>query len=112
MKKTSKRDGPPGVRDSDLQSKALGADGADAGVIKGDQEGARRPLKLNSKEGVSIFSMPLSEDEFVAMRTARDATLAMPNLILPAIQINIRAGHLPPSEDNGTRYLKIPLNAL
>lgn len=54
----------------------------------------------------------ISEDEFVAMRTARDATLAMPNLILPAIQINIRAGHLPPSEDNGTRYLKIPLNAL
>lgn len=54
----------------------------------------------------------ISETEFVAMRTRRDATLAMPNLILPSIQINIRAGELPPAEANGTRYLKIPLNAL
>lgn len=54
----------------------------------------------------------VSEAEFVSMRTQRDSTLAMPNLILPSIQINIRAGHLPPAEDNGTRYLKIPLNAL
>lgn len=54
----------------------------------------------------------VSEDEFVDMRTRRDSTLAMPNLILPSIQINIRAGHLPPADDNGTRYLKIPLNAL
>ena len=54
----------------------------------------------------------ISEADFVAMRTARDATLAMPNLILPAIQVNIRAGELPPPDDNGTRYLKIPLNAL
>lgn len=54
----------------------------------------------------------VSEDEFVAMRTRRDATLAMPNLILPSIQVNIRAGELPPAEANGTRYLKIPLNAL
>lgn len=54
----------------------------------------------------------ISETEFVAMRNRRDATLAMPNLILPSIQINIRAGELPPAEANGTRYLKIPLNAL
>lgn len=54
----------------------------------------------------------VSEDAFVAMRTARDRTLAMPNLILPAIQVNIRAGRLPDPEDNGTRYLKIPLNAI
>jgi glyoxylase-like metal-dependent hydrolase (beta-lactamase superfamily II) len=54
----------------------------------------------------------VSEDEFVAMRTARDQTLEMPVLILPAIQINIRAGGLPPAEENGTRYLKIPLDAL
>ena len=54
----------------------------------------------------------VSEDEVVDMRTRRDSTLAMPNLILPSIQINIRAGHLPPADDNGTRYLKIPLNAL
>ncbi|PPE70734.1 MBL fold metallo-hydrolase [Caldimonas thermodepolymerans] len=54
----------------------------------------------------------IGEDEFVAMRTARDATLAMPVLILPSVQVNMRAGHLPEPEDNGTRYLKIPLNAL
>ncbi len=52
----------------------------------------------------------ISEDEFVAMRTARDKTLDMPVLILPAIQINIRAGQCPPPEDNGVRYLKIPIN--
>ena len=49
---------------------------------------------------------------FVEMRTKRDATLDMPVLILPSIQINIRAGALPPAETNGVRYLKIPLNAL
>jgi glyoxylase-like metal-dependent hydrolase (beta-lactamase superfamily II) len=54
----------------------------------------------------------VSEDEFVAMRTERDATLGMPRLILPSIQVNMRGGHLPPSEDNGIRYLKIPLDAL
>jgi glyoxylase-like metal-dependent hydrolase (beta-lactamase superfamily II) len=51
-------------------------------------------------------------EQFVAMRTQRDATLEMPVLILPAVQINIRAGALPPKEDNGVAYLKIPLNAL
>lgn len=45
-------------------------------------------------------------------RTARDETLDMPKLILPAVQVNIRAGQLPPAEDNGTHYLKIPLNVL
>jgi glyoxylase-like metal-dependent hydrolase (beta-lactamase superfamily II) len=54
----------------------------------------------------------VSEDEFVKMRTARDATLAMPNLILPSVQVNIRAGEMPPAEGNGVSYLKIPLNAL
>lgn len=54
----------------------------------------------------------ISEDEFVAMRAARDATLGMPTLILPSIQVNIRAGEMPPAEANGVRYLKIPLNAL
>jgi glyoxylase-like metal-dependent hydrolase (beta-lactamase superfamily II) len=54
----------------------------------------------------------ITEDEFVAMRVARDRTLTMPTLILPAIQVNIRAGALPQPEDNGTRYLKIPLDAL
>jgi len=54
----------------------------------------------------------VSEDEFVAMRKARDATLELPVLMLPSVQINVRAGELPPAEDNGTAYLKIPLNAL
>lgn len=52
----------------------------------------------------------ISEAEFVAMRQARDATLAMPNLILPSVQVNIRAGHLPPAEADGRRYLKLPVN--
>lgn len=54
----------------------------------------------------------ISEDEFVAMREARDKTLSMPKLILPSIQVNMRAGEMPKAEDNGTAYLKIPLNAL
>lgn len=54
----------------------------------------------------------VTEAEFVAMRTQRDATLQMPELILPSVQVNIRAGELPPAEANGTRYLKIPLNIL
>jgi glyoxylase-like metal-dependent hydrolase (beta-lactamase superfamily II) len=54
----------------------------------------------------------IGEDDFVAMRTARDKTLSMPVLILPSIQVNIRAGNLPPPEANGTSYLKIPLNRL
>lgn len=54
----------------------------------------------------------ISEEEFVAMRHARDATLAMPTLILPSVQVNMRAGQLPEPEDNGTRYIKIPLNAV
>ncbi|GAA4015691.1 MBL fold metallo-hydrolase [Actimicrobium antarcticum] len=53
----------------------------------------------------------VSEAEFVAMRNKRDATLEMPTLILPSVQVNMRAGHLPEPEDNGVRYLKIPLNA-
>jgi glyoxylase-like metal-dependent hydrolase (beta-lactamase superfamily II) len=66
---------------------------------------AQRAGNIHIRDGVS-------EDDFVAMRTARDRTLAMPTLILPAIQVNIRAGELPPPEPNGTTYLKIPVNAL
>ena len=54
----------------------------------------------------------VSEDDFVAMREARDATLKAPQLILPSLQINIRAGALPPPEADGRRFLKIPLNAI
>ena len=54
----------------------------------------------------------IAEDTFVAMRRARDATLDMPVLMLPSVQVNMRAGHLPPPESNGVRYLKIPLDRL
>ena len=53
-----------------------------------------------------------TEDEFVEMRETRDATLAMPRLIVPSIQVNMRAGKLPAPEDNGTAYLKVPINGL
>ena len=67
--------------------------------------GAERTGNIHVREGVS-------EDEFYKMRIERDATLAMPKLILPSVQVNMRAGRLPPAEDNGVQYLKIPLNAL
>jgi glyoxylase-like metal-dependent hydrolase (beta-lactamase superfamily II) len=54
----------------------------------------------------------VTQEQFVAMREARDATLEMPRLILPSIQLNIRAGQMPPAEDNGTVYFKIPVNKL
>ena len=54
----------------------------------------------------------ISEAEFVQMRERRDATLEMPRLIIPAVQVNIDAGKLPEPEDNGVRYLKVPLNHL
>ncbi len=66
---------------------------------------AQREANIHVHDGVS-------EEAFVDMRTKRDATLEMPVLILPAIQINIRAGAFPPPEGNGTSYVKIPLNAL
>ena len=66
---------------------------------------AERQSNIHVREGISA-------DEFVAMRSERDATLSMPTLILPSVQVNMRAGELPPAEDNGVRYLKIPLNAL
>lgn len=54
----------------------------------------------------------ISEDEYVKMRETRDATLAMPKLIIPSIQVNMKAGHLPEPESNGQRYLKVPINGL
>ena len=67
--------------------------------------GEQRAHNIHVHDGVS-------EEAFVAMRTARDATLDMPTLILPSIQVNVRAGDMPPPEDNGIRYLKIPVNML
>jgi glyoxylase-like metal-dependent hydrolase (beta-lactamase superfamily II) len=64
--------------------------------------GAQRAENVHVKEGVT-------EDEFVAMRESRDAGLAAPLLLMPSIQVNIRAGKLPPAEANGVRYLKIPV---
>ena len=66
---------------------------------------AQRAANIHLRDGIT-------EDQFVALRTGRDATLEMPTLILPAIQVNINAGELPEPEENGVRYLKIPLNAL
>ncbi len=54
----------------------------------------------------------VTQEEFVTMRETRDATLSMPVLILPSVQVNMRAGQMPPAEDNGMTYLKIPVNAL
>jgi glyoxylase-like metal-dependent hydrolase (beta-lactamase superfamily II) len=53
-----------------------------------------------------------TREEFVAMRRARDATLSMPKLIVPSLQVNMRAGHMPPAEDDGTVFLKVPVNRL
>lgn len=66
---------------------------------------AQRLGNIHVREGIS-------EAAFVAMRNERDATLAMPRLILPSIQVNIRAGQMPPAEDNGVAYLKLPVNRL
>jgi glyoxylase-like metal-dependent hydrolase (beta-lactamase superfamily II) len=65
----------------------------------------QRRANIHAHDGVT-------EDDFVAMREARDATLAMPRLILPSVQVNMRAGHMPPPDDNGVTYLKIPVNQL
>ena len=65
----------------------------------------QRKSNIHVRDGVD-------EAAFVAMRTQRDTGLGMPTLLLPAIQVNVRAGHLPPAEENGVTYLKIPLNKL
>jgi glyoxylase-like metal-dependent hydrolase (beta-lactamase superfamily II) len=67
--------------------------------------GAQRQHNIHVRDGVT-------EAQFIAMREARDATLAMPRLILPSIQVNIRAGHMPPADEQGKVYLKLPINQL
>jgi glyoxylase-like metal-dependent hydrolase (beta-lactamase superfamily II) len=67
--------------------------------------GEQRAQNIHVRDGIG-------EEAFVAMRNARDATLEVPTLILPSIQVNVRAGRLPPADDNGIAYLRIPLNAL
>lgn len=67
--------------------------------------GAQRTSNVHIHDGIA-------EDAFVAMREARDATLEVPRLILPSVQVNMRGGHLPPPEANGVSYLKLPVNLL
>jgi glyoxylase-like metal-dependent hydrolase (beta-lactamase superfamily II) len=67
--------------------------------------GAQKRANVHVHDGVN-------EDDFVDMRNKRDATLDLPTLILPSVQINVRGGHLPPAEENGVRYLKLPLDLL
>jgi len=67
--------------------------------------GEQRAANIHVRDGIG-------EEEFIRMRQARDATLEVPTLILPSIQINVRGGQLPPPDDNGVSYLRIPLNAL
>jgi len=67
--------------------------------------GEQRASNMHVRDGIG-------EDEFVRMRKARDATLEVPTLILPSIQINVRGGQMPPPDDNGVSYLRIPVNAL
>ncbi len=67
--------------------------------------GEERSANIHVRNGIT-------EEEFVSMRSKRDATLDMPTLLLPSVQVNMRAGHFPPPEANGTCYIKIPLNAV
>jgi glyoxylase-like metal-dependent hydrolase (beta-lactamase superfamily II) len=67
--------------------------------------GAQRAENVHVHDGIA-------EEAFVEMRTSRDKTLDLPHLILPSVQVNVRGGRLPPAEDNGTRYLKLPLDLL
>ncbi|CAI9119330.1 MBL fold metallo-hydrolase [Brytella acorum] len=67
--------------------------------------GAEKTGNIHAHDGVT-------QEDFVAMRTARDATLSLPNLIMPSVQVNIRGGRLPEPESNGTRYIKIPIDKL
>jgi glyoxylase-like metal-dependent hydrolase (beta-lactamase superfamily II) len=78
----------------------------------GRDEFAHQTTVAAERQGNIHVRDGIGEDEFVAMRRARDATLKVPQLLLPAVQVNMRAGQLPPAEDNGVRYLKIPLDAL
>jgi glyoxylase-like metal-dependent hydrolase (beta-lactamase superfamily II) len=78
----------------------------------GRDEFAHQTTVAAERQGNIHVHDGIGEEEFVAMRRARDATLKVPQLLLPAVQVNMRAGQLPPAEDNGVRYLKIPLDAL
>jgi glyoxylase-like metal-dependent hydrolase (beta-lactamase superfamily II) len=82
-----------------------------------DYPGEHRPHQYETTVGAQKrdnihVRVGVKEADFVTLRDARDATLEMPRLILPSIQVNIRAGRMPPAEDNGTVYLKVPIDRL
>ena len=72
----------------------------------------RAMVTIAEQRGANIHVKDLDEEGYVLLREVRDRTLAHPQLLLPAIQVNIRGGRLPPPDDNGTSYLRIPLNAI
>ena len=87
------------------QAQAVPHHGLIAGNDRQAQVFFQRAHNIHVQDGTT-------QDAFVAMRQARDATLEMPTLIIPSIQVNVRAGRMPAPEDNGHTYLKIPLNVL
>lgn len=78
----------------------------------GRDEFAHQTTVAAQRDGNIHVHDGISQNQFVNLRTQRDASLSMPQLVLPAVQVNMRAGHLPPAEDNGVHYLKIPLDTL
>ena len=64
------------------------------------------------RDSSNIHLVGKTKEEFIDMRKARDAKLSAPRLLLPSVQVNMRAGHMPPTEDNGIAYIKIPVNQL
>ncbi|RUO73127.1 MBL fold metallo-hydrolase [Idiomarina ramblicola] len=78
---------------------------------EGRQHQCKTTIEAQKQSNIHVGGQA-SEEQFVKWREERDATLSMPRLIIPAIQVNIRAGRLPPAEDDGTVYLKVPLNKL
>ena len=93
------------VVDLDRIGRRLFAHGGVSAACEDDAIGDQKRANIHMRSDID-------EAAFVTMREARDATLAMPALILPAVQVNIRAGALPEPEDNGVRYLKLPVDRI
>ena len=118
-----------GCRLNTFESEVMREIGADAGlddaiiintcaVTAEAERQARQTIRRAKRDNpdariiVTGCAAQLNADAFAAMRTARDAKLKMPALIIPSVQVNMRAGHMPPPEANGTVYLKTPINKL
>ena len=113
------RDVTPPSDDEASQKRA--SCGYRAGDLPAETQGASRPngrdIQWETSVGDEIdhnihVGQGISEDRFVEMREARDKTLAMPKLIIPSLQVNIRGGELPPKDEAGRTFLKVPVNAL